>query len=406
MTRCATVALVLLMLPAPAMAEVQPLSRGLNLPIWVEWLRVDQMIADIGFLTPYPDWRRLFGAERLAKARADGFDFIRFPVDPGPLLALGPGADQDRMIADIRMGAQMILDAGLTVVVDLHSIPRPDEDWGTDAVVAGLWPDYLALVGRIGAALDGLDPSRTAFEPLNEPTHDCAAIADGSPQEWPAQLAQMHASARTAAPDLTLVLSGACWGGAYGLAALDPATISDPNVIWSFHSYDPFSFTHQGAEWTFSPLKYLSGLPYPPEKLTTDAAKALEQEAADRMAAAEGAADRAAISAVLDDYRSTPKDEIAREIRVALDWARTHGIPPSRLLLGEFGTNMPNLPPGPSLTDRAAFLSDKRLAAEGADIPWAVWSFEGSMRVTQDSPVPQPMEPVICTALGLAGCAP
>ena len=158
MTRCATVALVLLMLPAPAMAEVQPLSRGLNLPIWVEWLRVDQMIADIGFLTPYPDWRRLFGAERLAKARADGFDFIRFPVDPGPLLALGPGADQDRMIADIRMGAQMILDAGLTVVVDLHSIPRPDEDWGTDAVVAGLWPDYLALVGRIGAALDGLDP--------------------------------------------------------------------------------------------------------------------------------------------------------------------------------------------------------------------------------------------------------
>ena len=401
-----SLALCVLMLPAPALAEGPNLTRGLNLPIWVEWYSVDQMIADPGFLTPYPDWRRLFGAERLRQARADGFDFIRFPVDPGVLLAVGPGAEQDRMIADIRAGAELILGAGLNVVVDLHSIPRPDEDWGTEAVVAGLWPDYLALVGRVGAALDGLDPARTIFEPLNEPTHDCDAIAEGRPQDWPAQLVQMHAAARRAAPDLTLVLSGACWGGAYGLAALDPAIIPDGNVIWSFHSYEPFSFSHQGAEWTFAPLKYLSGLPFPPDKLTEDAAKGLEQTAAERMAATEGTADRAAISALLQAYRQTPREDIGREIEVAMTWARSHDIPPARLLLGEFGANLPTLSPGPSLLDRAAFLSDKRRAAEAAGIAWAVWSFEGSMRVTQDGPVPQPMEPAFCTALGLAGCAP
>lgn len=402
----ASLALCVSTLPAPALAEGPSLTRGLNLPIWVEWYTVDQMVADAGFLTPYPDWRRLFGAERLAQIRADGFDFVRFPVDPGPLLAVGPGAEQDRMTADIRAGAQMILDAGLNVVVDMHSIPRPDEDWGTEAVVAGLWPDYLALVGRVGAALDGLDTARVAFEPLNEPTHDCDAIATGAPQDWPAQLVQMHAAARAAAPDLMLILSGACWGGAYGLAALDPALIPDRNVIWSFHSYEPFTFSHQGAEWTYAPLKYLSGLPYPPDKLTEEAAKELEEEATKRMAEAEGMADRAAISALLAAYRQTPRADIAGEIEAAMTWARAHDIPPARLFLGEFGANLPRLSPSPSTEDRAAFLSDKRLAAEAAGIAWAVWSFEGSMRVTQDGPVPQPMEPAFCTALGLLGCAP
>ena len=402
----ASLALCVLLLPAPVLAEGPSLSRGLNLPIWVEWYSVDQMIADPGFLTPYPDWRRLFGAERLRQARTDGYDFIRFPVDPGVLLAVGPGAEQDRMIADIRAGAEVILDAGLTVVVDMHAIPRPEEDWGTEAVVAGLWPDYLALVGRVGAALDGLDAARTIFEPLNEPTHDCEAIAAGTAQDWPAQLVQMHAAARRAAPDLTLVLSGACWGGAYGLAALDPALIPDRNVIWSFHSYEPFSFSHQGAEWTYAPLKYLSGLPYPPDKLTEGVAKELEEAAIERMTGAEGTADRAAMNALLQAYRQTPREEIGREIEVAIAWARAHEIPPSRLFLGEFGTNLPRLSPGPGLMDRAAFLSDKRRAAEAAGIAWAVWSFEGSMRVTQDGPVPQPMEHAFCTALGLAGCAP
>ena len=402
----ASLALSALMLPAPALAQGPMLQRGLNLPIWVEWYTVDQMVADAGFLTPYPDWRRLFGAERLQLTRADGFDFLRFPVDPGPLLALGPGAEQDRMIADIREGAELILGAGLNVVVDMHSIPRPDEDWGTEAVVEGLWPDYLTLVGRVGAALDGLDPKRVAFEPLNEPTHDCDAIAAGTPQDWPAQLVQMHSAARRAAPDLTLVLSGACWGGAYGLSALDPAIIPDGNVIWSFHSYEPFTFSHQGAEWTDAPLKYLSGLPYPPEMLTEEAAKELENAAVGRMAEAAGTTDRAAIRALLAAYRQTPRGEIGREIDAAMAWARAHDIPPSRLILGEFGANLPNLSPGPSLMERAAFLSDKRLAAEAAGIAWAVWSFEGSMRVTQDGPVPQPMEPAFCTALGLLRCAP
>ena len=27
-----------------------------------------------------------------------GFDFVRMPTDPGPMLAYGPGADQDRLL--------------------------------------------------------------------------------------------------------------------------------------------------------------------------------------------------------------------------------------------------------------------------------------------------------------------
>ena len=71
-------------------------------------------------------------------------------------------------------------------------------------------------------------------------------------------------AARSSATRLTLVLSGSCWGTAEGLAALDPKTIPDRNIVWSFHSYAPFVLTHQGATWAGDFIPHVTGLPYPP----------------------------------------------------------------------------------------------------------------------------------------------
>ena len=77
-------------------------------------------------------------------------------------------------------------------------------------------------------------------------------------------LQQLYAAARASATRLTIVLTGACYSGAEALAKIDPMAIPDDNIIWTFHSYDPFLLTHQGATWTGDFIQYVTGLPFPP----------------------------------------------------------------------------------------------------------------------------------------------
>ena len=374
-------------------ATALELRRGLNLDIWVEWLPVQAMLEQDGFLDVFPDWRRHVPGGRLAELRPSGFDFVRLPIEPGPLLALGPGDRRRALLEQVVETVGLLHAAGLAVIVDLHLVSRPGEPYGTEAVLAEAhhFAVYLDLVDAMGRVLDGLDPARTAFEPMNEPNHDCDAVANGDAILWPPLLERLHATARSAAPDLPIVLTGACWGHAQGLAALDPALIEDENVIWTFHSYEPFIFTHQSAEWITAAERYLQDVPYPPSRLDDRTIDRLSREAASR---ARGAHDRHDFRYRLDAYRAAG-DAVARApIDLAAAWADRHGIPRNRLLMGEFGA-MPG--------DRLALLEDKRRAAEAHGIPWAVWSWGDAMAITLDGPE-RLLDPAVCGALGLEGC--
>jgi endoglucanase len=401
--------LLCLVVGQPGLAETaadrfQP-KRGLNFEIWNEWLTADQMVAREGFLDVYPDWRRLVAPDAVADLKTKGFDFVRLPFDPSPMLRLGPGAAQDALIDQIQQTATEVQETGLKVIVDLHSIPRPDEVWGTDSIVqnAQLFEAYLILVGKVAQRLDGFDPDRTALELLNEPTHDCEAIGGTGTMAWPDQLVRLHGAARTGAPELPLVLSGACWGGIDGLGALDPAKIGDDNVIWSFHSYDPFLFTHQGASWTTWVNRYFDDVPYPPETLDDAEATALVADATDRMNTnPDETLDVALIAPQIAEYRSrTGAEWVGIEPQAAADWADRHGIPRHRLILGEFGSMRDKLDGSRhDPASRVAFLRDKREAVEALGIGWAVWVWNGSFGITEDDAT-RAVAPETCSALGL-----
>ena len=44
---------------------------------------------------------------------------------------------------------------------------------------------------------------------------------------------------------------------------IDSKPFDDPNIIYTFHYYDPFIFTHQGATWSAKGLPELKGVPFP-----------------------------------------------------------------------------------------------------------------------------------------------
>lgn len=390
-----------LALTSPALAEPVSLKRGLNLELWLDWLSIGEMLADPATLDPFPDWQRETTPRMLKVLVEQGFDFVRMPTDPGPLLAYGPGDPQDGLIAGIRTATETALNAGLKVIVDLHPLQRGEETGGMEDILGDLWPDYVALVGRLAASLSTLPADSVALELLNEPTFDCEAVYAGAEPRWPAMQAELLASVRATAPDLTVVLTGACWGQANALASLDPALTVDDNILWTFHSYEPFLYSHQGATWSSAPEKYVWNLPYPPSAVTDDLAAELAAAAKDRMAAEEGQADAELIDKAIADYRAFPDDIATAEIDRAVAWADENGIPRDRLLLGEFGalhTVEDNSLPRDWYLD---YITDKRSAADAAGLSWAVLSYTGGMGIADADAPDRRLDPDICRALGL-----
>ncbi len=402
-----------LLLAQPALAETAAdrfaPKRGFSTDIWVEWKSLNDLLQTPGFLDVYPDYPRHVAPGTFARLHAQGFDTVRIAADPSPMLALAGTARQGGFLTNLRQRVVEAQAAGLKVILDMHTYPHTGEVGDIDRILTrpADFDAYLQMLSQVAEIIADLDPERTALELMNEPTQDCAAIYSApATSDWPSKLARLHDVARKAAPDLPLVLSGACWGGAKGLSVLDPKAVHDDNVIWSFHSYDPFTFSHQGANWNDSPLMFVQGLPYPPDGLTDAGAADIVAKAKVRAAVAAGPMAEAGaaltLGAMIDDYRAASGAEMTEAIDAAVVWADANAIPHDRLLLGEFGALW--ISDTGELLDadsHARFLSDKRRAAEAAGIGWAVWSFSGSFGITDPQ---SQLYPQVCTALGLMKC--
>src|SRR6185295_721088 len=146
------------------------------------------------------------------------------------------------------------------------------------------------------------------------------------------------------APFLTLVATGACGSMIEGLERLSPQSFADANVLYTFHFYEPYVFSHQGAPWmTGEPMyRYLNDVPWPSAAGSREATRiAVEARlAADRSTPdSEKRAIRVTIDRVLNEYFDARPDRrfIERHFARVTVWADRYDIERSRILLGEFG---------------------------------------------------------------------
>jgi hypothetical protein len=221
-------------------------------------------VGDPATLLPFPEWRKTVDAKRLAALKATGFDFVRMPVDPSPFLSPTAAPLRSKLLDQVLESARLINGAGLGVIVDLHLIPSSSaRAIGVREVLddPAMFDAYVDLVRDIGQLLAREDPTKVAFELMNEPVIDCD---DEGTNKWPDMQKRLFAAARASATRLTLVLTGSCYSSAERLAMIDPNDYPDGNVLWQFHSYNPFLLTHQGATWAGDFIRYVTGLPYPP----------------------------------------------------------------------------------------------------------------------------------------------
>jgi hypothetical protein len=380
--------------------------RGVNIHHALNWAALVGSPDQRYVFPPFADRSHDLAVADLRAIRSAGFDFVRMTVDPGPFLQF-QGAQRDSAEGILLNRVQIVLDVGLAVIVDIHPNNQTAEYKAAalaDGVDGKRFSAYVSMLARIAARLRPLDRSRVALEIMNEPPVRGGSEADAA---WERMLIRAYAAIRQRAPNLTLIVSGAQAGSAAGLMGLNPRPfVADPAVLFTFHYYEPYTFTHQSTD-QVDAFRWLRNVPYPASERSIHGA--MTALAASASASPVPIARRDEIltqsRAMLNQYAKSNFNH--RTIEAAFDsltaWAARYRLAPSRVLLGEFGVMRTyGHYQGAENADRVRWLSDVRIAAESHRIPWAVWVYKGyggMAIVTADDS--SEIDPLTARALGL-----
>ncbi len=383
--RIALLALAATLAVAPAMAAPLELHRGVAVHQWLNWspLEPDGSYRWPPYLTqaewlaadrPASDWA---AGDTFELIRSLGFDFIRLTVDPGPLLA-SSGDRRQEALDLLATNVAAVTKSGLRVVFNIHpvtQVPAYSNELVNGAAGSPGVAQYRDMIADLARTLAPLGADKVALEPFNEPAHyPCTTWGSN---DWQEIMASTVVAIRAVSEEITIVATGACGGNVDGVTDLDPR-FEDPNILYSFHMYEPHLFTHQRGD---REGDFASGLPWPASMGTPDAVRAMlgaHMEAAG-VSPDEQARQLAAVSGYIDEYFAEDWGEAQMQARVkqAVDWANVHGIPTSRLFMGEFGAILmtDDGRSGAFDADRLRYLETLRKIAEGYGIPWSIWEF-------------------------------
>jgi endoglucanase len=248
--------------------------------------------------------------------RAKGFDTVRIPVRWTDHTSKGPEYTIDPSFMDhVVTAVTAALDADLNVILNLHHYDDIFE------YPEAAMPAYRAVWEQVAPRFKDA-PDDLWFETLNEPHKALKGELMRQTQREGVEII------RKTNPDRVIILGGDDWSS---IRALD-SNIAPPdaNIVYTFHYYDPFDFTHQKAFWLGD------GMP------SKDRGWGNKLDREQLSAAAQTAA----------DYRT----KIDRPIFV-----------------GEFGANSPI-----KNADRVKWAGAVRAEMEANSIPWCLWSYSNT----------------------------
>jgi endoglucanase len=349
---------------SPAFARAERLKRGINTSEWFA------QVYDKRGYTPehFQSWTT---ADDIALIKSMDFDHVRLSVNPQPMFeAREPNKIPADYLASLDAAVKMILGHGLAVVIDLH----PESDFKARLAKDDDFVERFADFWRaLAAHYSTWDAEHLFLEVLNEPEFS-------DPYRWLGVQMKVAAAMREGAPAHTIIAAGARWSDDDDLVFQEP--LHDPNVIYSFHFYEPHIFTHQGATWSAYYWHFLRGLKYPSSPESAERVAALLPDEVDRLRVVRYGRDH------WDAAR------IEAEMKQAATWARRRGVP---LVCNEFGAYREYADP----RDRAAWLHDVRTALEQNRIGWAMWDYSGSFGVVTKKDGKAVADDGVLKALGL-----
>ncbi|WP_111671712.1 glycoside hydrolase family 5 protein [Algoriphagus litoralis] len=215
-----------------------------------------------------------------------------------------------------------------------------------DLKVLKLQENWIAIL----KSLDG-NLSNIYLELVNEPQL--------SPNTWHSVVPDLVESIRKVSPNIPLILGATNFNSLFELSRMKPWDLD--RIIYTFHYYEPFLYTHQGTAWT-GPQNSTKGIPYP---FAAEAMPVLSPQA--RGTAGE---------INYRDYALTG-NRIAMEDKIGQisQWAKQHQVV---LWCTEFGVTVNSDP-----KSRQNYLLDLNQVLQNHGIPGFIWEWEGNFGVKE-----------------------
>ena len=181
------------------------------------------------------DWGYVIRKQDLQRIARAGFDSVRILIAwQNHAATQAPYAIDPVFFARIDEVVGQAREFGLGVILDLHDdealYQRPRQEWQRTLAI---WEQVASHYADA--------PPNLIFELVNEPQGKLQGAL------WQSFADAALARIRLSNPERWVILGGDNWNSIDGLARFEPP--DDDHLMLTFHYYDPYKFTHQGASW-------------------------------------------------------------------------------------------------------------------------------------------------------------
>lgn len=330
--------IILLCTAAGIHAQEAPFHRGVNLTNWFQASGAREV--------QYTKYSK----QDFINIQSLGFDVIRLPIN----LHYMTGGEPDYVLDDLFLEnlhrvADWAEELQIHLIFDNHTFSVVDD---TD-------PEVGVILNKVWGqmAIQFADRSEYIYyEVLNEP-HGIADAVWNNIQQEVVETIRQHDTVHY------IVIGPAGWNSYHNLSAMP--VYDDEKLIYTFHFYDPFLFTHQGASWTNPSMEDVENIPFPYD--------------ADSMPSCPPVYNGTWIAS---NYNSYPEDGTVEKVRelidIAVQFRDQRNVP---IYCGEFGVYQPTS----QENHRVNWYRTVGAYLDSMEIAWTMWDYHGGFGLFEDN---------------------
>ena len=253
---------------------------------------------------------------------------------------------------------------GFKLIIDYHGGDLTDSNYLTET------PRIINLWSILTKRYINQSPDNLFFELFNEPKHI-------NPQVWKDAAYNIVTAIRKTDQRRTLIVGASNFNSIYELSRF--VRLADENIIYTFHFYEPFLFTHQGAEWV-GDASATTGVTFP-----YNGENFPKVNPATVGTWGEG------------NYKQYPHDgnqqSIKDKLQIAKYWSIKYDVP---VLCGEYGVYNKYA----DANSRCRYIKEVHSTLKSLNIPGMIWEYNAGFSIFTGPPSIKNLSPCMADAIG------